>query len=66
MSNANPSIAIVGYGKIAADSHVPAIRANAAFELVAVVSARGAHDRRDPKEPQLTNRPTTLHHRWPS
>lgn len=39
----NPiSIAIVGYGKIAADSHVPAIRANAAFALVAVVSARGA------------------------
>jgi D-galactose 1-dehydrogenase len=35
-------IALVGYGKIAADSHVPAIRANRDFELVAVVSARGA------------------------
>lgn len=33
-------IAIVGYGKIAADSHVPAILANPDFELAAVVSAR--------------------------
>jgi len=35
-------IALVGYGKIAADSHIPAIRANPDFELVAVVSMRGA------------------------
>jgi predicted dehydrogenase len=35
-------IAIAGYGKIAADSHIPAIRANPDFDLVAVVSARGA------------------------
>jgi predicted dehydrogenase len=35
-------IALVGFGKIAADSHVPAIRANPDFELVAVVSAHGA------------------------
>lgn len=42
MSHAPIRIAIAGYGKIAADSHVPAIRANPDFELVAVVSARGA------------------------
>jgi predicted dehydrogenase len=35
-------IALVGFGKIAADSHVPAIRANPDFDLVAVASARGA------------------------
>lgn len=35
-------VAIAGYGKIATDSHVPAIRANPDFDLVAVVSARGA------------------------
>ena len=35
-------VAIAGYGKIAADSHVPALYANADFDLVAVVSARGA------------------------
>lgn len=35
-------IALVGFGKIASDSHVPAIRANPDFDLVAVVSARGA------------------------
>lgn len=34
-------IAVIGYGKIAADSHVPAIRANPDFELVAVVSVHG-------------------------
>jgi D-galactose 1-dehydrogenase len=33
-------IAIVGYGKIAEDQHVPAIRANSAFELVGVVGPR--------------------------
>jgi D-galactose 1-dehydrogenase len=35
-------IALVGFGKIAADSHVPAIRANPDLDLVAVVSAHGA------------------------
>jgi D-galactose 1-dehydrogenase len=35
-------IAIVGYGKIAEDQHVPAIRGNAALELVACVSRRKA------------------------
>ncbi len=35
-------IAIVGLGKIATDQHVPSITANPAFELTAVVSARGA------------------------
>lgn len=34
-------IAIVGLGKIALDQHVPAIRGNPAFELVAVSSPRG-------------------------
>jgi D-galactose 1-dehydrogenase len=34
-------IALVGYGKIAIDQHIPAIRANPDFELAAVVSARG-------------------------
>ena len=29
-------IAIIGYGKIAQDQHVPAIRGNDRFELVAV------------------------------
>lgn len=33
-------IAIVGYGKIAEDQHVPAIRANPDFELVGVVGPR--------------------------
>lgn len=33
-------IAIIGYGKIAVDQHVPAIRANPAYTLVAVVSPR--------------------------
>lgn len=33
-------IAIVGYGKIAEDQHLPAIRANPKYELVAVVSPR--------------------------
>jgi D-galactose 1-dehydrogenase len=42
MSIAPLRIAIAGYGKIAADSHIPAIYANPDFELVAVVSARGA------------------------
>ena len=35
-------IAIVGYGKIAADQHVPAIAADPAFELAATVSRRRA------------------------
>ena len=35
-------IAIVGLGKIAADQHVPAILANPAFELAAIVSQRRA------------------------
>ena len=34
-------IAILGYGKIAADQHVPAIRANPRFELVASSSRSG-------------------------
>jgi D-galactose 1-dehydrogenase len=34
-------IALIGYGKIAIDQHIPAIMANPAFELAAVVSARG-------------------------
>jgi D-galactose 1-dehydrogenase len=33
-------IAIIGYGKIAQDQHVPAIAGNARFELVATVSPR--------------------------
>ena len=35
-------IAIVGFGKIAQDQHVPAIGNNPAFRLVAVVSPRGS------------------------
>lgn len=35
-------IAIVGYGKIAEDQHMPAIRADAAFDLVGVVGPRVA------------------------
>ena len=35
-------VAILGYGKIAADQHVPAIAADPAFELAAVVSRRRA------------------------
>jgi predicted dehydrogenase len=34
-------IAIIGYGKIAADQHVPAIRGNERFELVATSSRSG-------------------------
>ncbi len=34
-------IAIIGYGKIAADQHLPAIRANPRFELVATSSRSG-------------------------
>jgi D-galactose 1-dehydrogenase len=34
-------IAIVGLGKITQDQHIPAIKANPAFELVAVASLRG-------------------------
>lgn len=37
-------IAIVGYGKIAADQHGPAIAADPRFELAAVVSPRGPAD----------------------
>ena len=37
-------IAIVGYGKIARDQHVPAIAANPAFELAAIVSPRASAD----------------------
>lgn len=36
------AIAIVGYGKIAEDQHVPAIRANPGFRLAATVSRRKA------------------------
>ena len=36
------SLGLVGYGKIAQDQHVPAIRANPQFELVAVATL-GAH-----------------------
>jgi predicted dehydrogenase len=35
-------IAIIGFGKIARDQHVPAIAGNARFELVATVSRQGA------------------------
>lgn len=35
-------IALIGYGKIAADQHVPTIAASAGFELAAVVSRRRA------------------------
>jgi D-galactose 1-dehydrogenase len=35
-------IAIIGFGKIAADQHAPAIAANPRFELVATVSRQGA------------------------
>jgi len=35
-------IAIIGFGKIAHDQHVPTIAANAAFKLVAAVSPRAA------------------------
>jgi D-galactose 1-dehydrogenase len=34
-------IAIIGLGKIAQDQHIPVIKANPAFELVAVASQRG-------------------------
>lgn len=34
-------IAIIGFGKIAEDQHLPSIRANPAFELAAIASARG-------------------------
>ena len=34
-------IAIIGYGKIAQDQHVPSIEANARFELVATSSRSG-------------------------
>lgn len=34
-------IAIIGFGKIAQDQHVPAIAANSAFRLVAAVAPRG-------------------------
>lgn len=34
-------IGIIGFGKIAQDQHVPVIRANPAFQLVAVASQRG-------------------------
>ena len=34
-------IAILGFGKIAADQHVPAIQANPRFELVATSSRSG-------------------------
>jgi D-galactose 1-dehydrogenase len=37
-------VAIIGYGKIAADQHVPAIAADPRFELVAVVSPRAKPD----------------------
>lgn len=37
-------IAIVGFGKIARDSHVPAIRADPRFQLVAVTSRSGDPD----------------------
>lgn len=39
-------IAILGFGKIAADSHVPAIRANPRFELVASSSRSGQGEER--------------------
>jgi len=39
------SIAIVGFGKIAREQHVPAIAANDAFELVAVASPHSRPDR---------------------
>lgn len=39
------SIAIVGFGKIAREQHVPAIAANDAFELVAVASPHSRADR---------------------
>src|SRR5690349_10316309 len=35
------SIAIIGYGKIAAEQHVPAIKGNPRFELVATSSRSG-------------------------
>jgi D-galactose 1-dehydrogenase len=37
-------IAIIGYGKIARDQHVPSIAANADFELAAIVSPRSPAD----------------------
>jgi len=49
-------IGIIGLGKIAQDQHIPVIRANPAFELVAVASQRGlavagvAHAVRDYRE----------------
>lgn len=39
------SIAIVGFGKIARDQHVPALDANGAFELIAVASPHSRLDR---------------------
>ena len=34
-------IGIIGFGKIAQDQHLPAIRANPDFQLLAVSSQRG-------------------------
>jgi D-galactose 1-dehydrogenase len=41
MTSAPIRIALIGYGKIAIDQHIPAIAANPDFALAAVVSARG-------------------------
>jgi D-galactose 1-dehydrogenase len=44
-------IAIVGYGKIARDQHLPSIAADPRFELAAVVSPRAACDEPVPRFP---------------
>jgi D-galactose 1-dehydrogenase len=46
-------IAITGLGKIALDQHVPAITGNSDFELVAIVSGRGAPVNGLPSFPDL-------------
>src|SRR3954469_21483792 len=47
-------IAIIGYGKIAKDQHVPSIAADPRFELVAVVSPRAPSDQPVPLFPSQT------------
>src|SRR5215216_3073043 len=44
-------IAIIGYGKIAKDQHVPSIAADPRFELAAVVSPRAPSDQDVPLFP---------------
>jgi predicted dehydrogenase len=65
-------IAIIGYGKIAADQHVPSIQANDRFELVATSSRSGqgvartfTDWREHPAGAALRDRPRVLARRAP-